>query len=349
MIPTFFVSVFSFVFILLIFQTLKLTDTLLQHSIGFSVLFQLLSYMSISFLPVIFPMSLIFSIVLTYNRLSSDSEIIAMKSLGLGLYPIMAPGITLGLIVAIISCYTSFKIGPWGQRRFDLLITEITSSKIITSIRENTFSSFFDMVIYSNKINRKTKEHEKVFIHDERDPSNPTTIVAEKGKFFGEKTPDSYQAFVRLSNGHLHKSVGMGHTKIHFKTYKLQITEPTHKKNRDQSLFSLTYKELKKRLKETKDLHQTRKLKYEWHKRLGLSFACVLFALLGMGLGCRNSNRGSKFNGGVISVVIIVSYWLFFLIGNSLTRSSMPIWFCAWLPVLVLLPLAFFFIGEKRV
>ena len=345
MIPIFFIGVISFTFILLMFQILKFTDTFLQHSVSLFTFFYLIFSISISFLPIILPMSLILTIILTYSRLSNDSEIIAMKSLGFGMGSIIIPGIVLGLVTTILSGYTSFRIGPWGHRQFELIMTEITGSKIIAGIKEGTFSSFMDMVIYSNKIDKKTKEHKNVFIYDERNPSDPMTIVAEKGKFFAKKTLNSYKASMHLTNGHIHKNSDLEYTKIYFQNYDFQITEPIHIKPQDKSLNSLTYKDMKKLLKETKDPNRLRKFNYEWHKRLSLSFACLLMVLLGGGLGCSNKNRSGKLGGGVVSVIIIVFYWLLFLIGSSITKVAfVPVWFCAWLPIFILIPFSIFFV-----
>ncbi|NQZ19075.1 MAG: LptF/LptG family permease, partial [Bdellovibrionales bacterium] len=144
-------GVYIFVFIILMFQMINLTDTLLQHDVSLRTLIHLLSYMSISFLPALLPMSLIFAIILSYNRLTNDSEIIAMKSLGLSMWPLIMPGIALGLVVSIASGYMTFKIGPWGNRRFELLITDIANSKIVSAIKEGTFSEgFFNLVVYTN-------------------------------------------------------------------------------------------------------------------------------------------------------------------------------------------------------
>ncbi len=339
MVPTFFVGVISFVSILLLFQVLKLTDTLLQHDVSIRTLVHLLSYLSISFLPAILPMSLIFAIVLSYNRLSGDSEIIAFKSLGLSMWPIVFPGLVLGVVVAIVSGYTSFKVGPWGNRQFEVLITDIGNSKIVSRIGEGTFSGFFNLVVYANSINEETDELEKVFIYDERNEDSPTTIISEKGKIVSEKSFNSHKAFVRLTNGDIHKIADEGHTKIHFDTYDLQIIEPTNKKTRDKSINSLTYNDLKKLLKETKDKKKWRQYQYEWHKRFALSFACILFVLIGIGLGARTNSRSGKSGGGVISVGVIVAYWILFIVGNSLVKSpGVPIWFAAWLPAFIMLP-----------
>ena len=348
MVPTFFIGVISFVSILLLFQILRLTDTLIQHDVSIRTLIHLLSYLSISFLPAILPMSLIFAIVLSYNRLSGDSEIIAMKSLGLSMWPIITPGLALGVGIAILSAYTSFQIGPWGNRQQELLVTEISNSKIISSIGEGTFSGFFNLVVYANKINKDSDELEHVFIYDERDQNSPTTIISEKGKIVSEKSFNSYKAFVRLINGDIHKTSKEGHTKIHFETYDLQIVEPTNNKTRNKSIESLTYRDLKKLTANTKNLKKLRRYQYEWHKRFALSFACVLFVMLGIGLGCRTNNRTGKSGGGVISVGVIVIYWLLFVAGNSFLKyPAVPVWFAAWLPALILLPAGLYLLRKN--
>lgn len=348
MVPTFFIGIIAFVSILLMVQVLKLTDTLIQHGVSIRTLIHLVSFMSISFLPAILPMSLIFAIVLSYNRFTADSEIIAMKALGLSMWPIITPGIILGCIVAAMSGYTSFKVGPWGNRQFELMMADIQNSKIISAIQEGTFSGFFDLVVYTNKINKQTEELENVFIYDERDSKSPTTIISEKGKIVSEKSFNSYKAFVRLMNGDIHKMSEKGHTKIHFNTYDLQIVEPTHKKNRDKSMESLTYDDLKSLMVSIQKPQELRKYSYEWHKRFSLSFACILFALLGLGLGCRTNNRTGKSGGGVVSVMVIVGYWLLFVIGSSFVKNpTIPTWFGAWLPAFILLPLSFYLLRKN--
>ncbi|HVK62098.1 MAG TPA: LptF/LptG family permease, partial [Bdellovibrionales bacterium] len=77
MIPTFFIGVIVFVFILLMFQALRLTEFVLIHGVQVTTIVQMMGYLSTSFLPILFPMSLLFTVLLTYSRLSADSEIVA--------------------------------------------------------------------------------------------------------------------------------------------------------------------------------------------------------------------------------------------------------------------------------
>ena len=349
MTPTFFIGVTVFIFILLMFQVLRLTEYLLIHDVSIRTVIHLMSYMSISFLPAILPMSLIFSIVLAYNRLTSDSEIIAIKSLGISMWPLIAPGLVMGIVVSCLSALMAFQVGPWGNRQFELLVNDIGNSKLVTAIKEGTFSEgFFNLVVYTNSIDPDTDELQKVFIYDERDSKNPTTIIAEKGQIMSEKSFDSYKAFVRLIDGDIHKNTEEGHTKIHFKTYDLNISNPIEKKTRDKSLPSLTYGDLKELFVEELEPKVMRNYKKEFHKRFALSAACLLFVILGIGLGCRTHHRSGRSGGGVMSVGAIVVYWVLYIIGDSLAKNpSLPIWLCAWLPIILLTPPSLFMIRRN--
>ena len=48
-----------------------------------------------------FPMSMLLATLLTFGRLSSSSEITAMKSCGIGFYRIAAPAVIMGFLVSI--------------------------------------------------------------------------------------------------------------------------------------------------------------------------------------------------------------------------------------------------------
>lgn len=141
MIPTFFLGVIVFVFILLMFQALRLTEFVLVHDVKLSSIFELVAYMSTSFLPILFPMSLLFTVIMTYGRLSSDSEIVAFKASGMSMWQILMPALFMSILIGVLSAQMAFHIAPWGNRQFELMITKIGASKPSVSIKEGTFSN----------------------------------------------------------------------------------------------------------------------------------------------------------------------------------------------------------------
>jgi len=338
-----------FVFFLLMLQMLRLTETVLTHDVGIRTVVHLMSYMAISFLPALLPMSLIFAIVLAYNRLTNNSEVIAFKSLGISMWPLVVPGLVLGLVTAAISAYMAFQVGPWGNRQFEVLWNDILNTKITGAIKEGTFSEgFADMVVYTNSIDPKTEELQNVFIYNERDAADPSTIVAEKGQIMSEKSFGAYRIFVRLVNGDIHKNSMEGHTKIHFDTYDFTISQPIEKKTRDKSLLSLNYQDLKGLIASNIPAPEKRKFSIELNSRYSLSAACLLFVLLGIGLGCRTHHRTGKSSGGVTSVTVIVIYWGLYVVGSNLSKNpEIPVWVGPWLAIMVMSPASLYILAKN--
>src|SRR5437868_11670637 len=83
MLPSFILGLIVFVSIILMFQVLRLTEFALVHGVDLKTIAEIVGYICISMLPALFPMSLLFAIILTYGRLSSDSEVVALKASGL--------------------------------------------------------------------------------------------------------------------------------------------------------------------------------------------------------------------------------------------------------------------------
>lgn len=121
MLPGFLLGLMVFIFVILMFQVLRLTEFAIVHGVEWPMLAEIVMYICISLLPILFPMSLLFSVLITYGRLSQDSEIIAMKASGLSLKTIATPALILALIVSIVSGQTSFELAPWGNRQFEVL------------------------------------------------------------------------------------------------------------------------------------------------------------------------------------------------------------------------------------
>lgn len=344
LLPSFFAGVITFEFILLMFQALRLTEFIIVHGVSSTIMFKLVLSLFISLLPAILPMSLLFSVLLTYIRLSSDSEVVAMRALGYSLKSLTYPALFMATIVGLFSAHSSFYLGPWGNRSFELLTNEIGSSKAIATIKQGTFSEgFFDFVIYANKTNNKTGELEKVFIFDERNPTFPTTIIARKGQILSSKTRTEQTAFIRLIDGNIHKGSDNNHTRISFQTYDLKLHNPINISGREKSMQSLTFDDLKQKMAESKTLDDTKKFSIEFHKRWSLAVACLLFALIGVSLGTQTNRRSGKGGGLTLSVGLIVLYWLLFLASDGLAKNSNLFYsYIVWLPNLSFLLISIF-------
>jgi lipopolysaccharide export system permease protein len=332
--PTFLIGVAVFLFILLMFQALRLTEFVLVHGVNLKTVAQMMGYLAISFLPVILPMSLLFAVLITYGRLSADAEILAFKALGLKLSHLTLPAIILGAATTFASAQTSFYLAPWGNRQFEVLINELGRLKAGATIKEGVFSEgFFDLVIYANQVDSKAGLLSKVFIYDERDRRAPLTIIAREGRLIREADPRlGDRAHLRLVDGSIHRTQADTYTKIDFSAYDINLFDPVQLKERSKSLPSMSIDEIKSSLRTDKLEPKMRsRHKIELHRRWSLSLACLLFAFIGVGLGTTTNRRLARASGMVLCLVVIVAYWLLYLSAEGLARNqTVPAWLSLW-------------------
>lgn len=339
LLPSFILSNLVFVFIVLMFQGLKFAEFALIHGVGTRTLAEILFYMTISLLPAILPMSLLFSVVLTFARLSGDSEIVALKASGLSLTQMMIPVFLVGAFTSFASAQLAFDIAPWGNRKFEILISQLGNTKAAINLKEGTFmEGFFDMVVYASKLNPTTGELSHVFIYDERQ-NPPITIIAKKGFMRQNAQITGQQVQLELREGDIHRKTAT-HTKINFGKFFIALNENYQLREKEKTLQSMSLEEIHTQLKtgqgEPKVL---RTYEVEYHRRIAISMACVLFALLGSALGINNQRRSGRGSGLVVALSVIVVYWILFVACESTARStlSQPAAVFIWIPNIIFL------------
>lgn len=336
-IPSFLLGVFVFIAVLLMFQALRLTEFLLVHGIKWTTMIKIMGYMSVSFLPMLLPMSLLFAVLLTYNRFSMDSEIIAFKSCGVNTGSLVLPAIAFSIAITVISSQTSFYLAPWGNRQFEVLINRLGNTKAAASIKEGTFSEgFFDMVVYANKVDSKTGTLSDLFIYDEKNPDSPLTIVASEGQIIPDETHPGHSVLLRLFKGQIHRRVE-NHTVINFDSYDILLKDPIKLQQKEKTVTSLNLNELKSLRKNLSfSAEQRKNYDIEYHKRWALSVACLVFCLLGLAFGIITNRRSGKSSGFILSIGFIILYWIVYISFESFVRSNqINTWIGIWLPNLL--------------
>lgn len=337
--PTFLLGITVFIFIILMFQFLKLTEFILIHNVEIHRVLQLLLNISVGFLPIILPMSLLFSVLLTYSRLSSDSEIVAFRALGYSHWTLALPGIVFSFIISLISAQNLFEMGPRARLRVDSLLSQIGNQKIISTIQEGTFSeSFFDLVLYTNQIDKEKKVLYDLFIYDRRNKKSPVAIIAKQGEIFTESNTENQSAKIILKDGNIYKLDEASHTKVKFDTYRLDISSPVSVINTEKDTDALTLSQLAFLLK-NKELTDKQHVEFssEYQGRWAIATSCLLFGFLGAALGSQTNRRSSASSGFMISVICIISYWVLYVVATTLAKKML-----APPPVLIWIPNALF-------
>jgi lipopolysaccharide export system permease protein len=333
--PTFLLGIVVFVFILLMFQFLKITDIILVHNVQITKVLELLLNISIGFLPIILPMSLLFAVLLTYSRLSADSEIVAFKALGYSPMVLAAPAIFFSLVISLVSAQTLFELGPRARLKVDSLLGQIGNQKIISTIQEGTFSeNFFDLVLYTNLIDKDKKKLYDLFIYDKRNKKNPVAIIAKEGEIFTESNTENQSAEILLTNGNIYRLGEASHTKVKFATYSLNISSPVISRKSEKDADAFTLNQIDDLLKDT-GLSETQRIEFssEYHGRWAIAISCLLFGFLGASVGSQTNRRSSSSSGFILSVICIISYWILYVVATTLSKKMIaPPFVLIWIP-----------------
>ncbi len=333
LITNLFFGMIIFLFLIIMIQSFSLSDDIINFGADFFSICKIILYISLSFLPVIIPMSLLFSLLMTYSRLNMESELVALKSLGLSTKNLFLPALVLSLGCSYISAQLSFYIAPWGQKKMARLFSELAQSKVKLNIKEGVFTTQFkDVVIYADKISKDKSEIDRLFIYNEVKGTEPIAIVAQKGYFKSQKKEGGAFGFVKLNDGHIHKTNENSHTKVSFNENIINLYDPQKLGSIKKNPMIMSLSEIKMTMKEAAiDSKNYLKANIELNKRWALSLASLLFSFIGFGIATITQKRQSKSNGFVACVALIVVYWLLFVSSENLAKSGkLPVIVSLW-------------------
>lgn len=318
----FFIGIVVFVSLISMTQFIQLTEFVLIHDISLFEIANILVLMSISFLPIVMPMSLLFAILLTYSQLSSDSEIIAFNSFGYSLRKLALPAIVFSVVVSALSIQLLFTVGPIARFQFDTLIQKIGSQRIVESLHEKTFlENFFGLVVYFNE-KGPNNEMKNVFVRDSRNPGHSITIIAKSGKAAVDRTDDHQSARIDLFDGKMIDDGRKNPLIVHFEKYSVEFHSPINLVPQNRDLNTYIYVEL---LEKTKDQRlnpdEKKGLVLELHRRLTLAAACIIFGFLGVAQGLAVNRRSPSSKGFVTSVICLTVYWTLLAASQSTAEN----------------------------
>lgn len=323
MIRAFFLGVVVFISIICMMQFLQITEIVLVHGVPLLEVLAILGLMAVSFLPIVMPMSLLFSVLLTYTRMSGDSEIVAFNAIGYSSRRLAMPAILFSIVVAGISFQTLSVIGPEARLKFDHKMQQIGGQKIIEALQPRMFiEDFFNMVFYFNDFG-DNKEMQDVFIRDARNTKSPMIILAKTGVVETSKDTAHQLASIQLFDGKAIETVAGQERSIAFEKYQLSIASPIQALKEDRGLNTFSLTELSDYMKSmSAENNLYTKALIEWHKRVAISFACVIFGFLGTALGSTVNRRTASSKGFIMSVLCIVVYWVMFAGSSSIAESN---------------------------
>lgn len=350
------VSMVFFVSFLLTFELFRLTSLLMSRDISVTFLLGLMGNLALTFIPLALPLATFFSMIFCLNKMSTDSEYIAMRAAGLSKARLLAPFLIVALVISTSVYFLSQEVIPHTNRAFRRQVNFLTSSGLIASIKAGQFfTAIPSITMFPKTVSTDGRDLTEVFLHT-TDKDSERVIMAQRGELIYER--DTATLVEKLSLNLFDGSIsvirrkGEDVEKILFKSYALPISQSTFSDRISPKETMLTGSELaavtKMSLEEArakysfqqKDLFNS---VYEFWNRRNTPLVCVLLALLGFGLGVKES-RGKGRNSGLWALgSLILFYSIFFSLVAMARKGNLPMAVAMGVPDLFLLGLGVFF------
>ncbi|UCD91077.1 MAG: LPS export ABC transporter permease LptF [Desulfobacterales bacterium] len=341
MIPPFVISLIFFTFVFLMAEMLKVINMVVNYDVGVLTVLLMLVYSTPYFLTFVTPMSIMMAVLLTFLRLSSDNELIALKTSGMSIYRLLSPVMLFCLFGCTLTLFMTLYGMPWGRLAVKKLVYEVVSSNLEVGLKDRTFNDDFkDVVLYVNKINPRNKELQDIFIEDKRSQNVVITTVAPKGELVSD--PEKHVWLLLLYNGTTYQ-VDLNNRSsnfIGFETYEIRLDMNraiTNYKQRAKHRKEMSLSELQKYLSTNaqKDTLYYKML-MELHKKFSIPVACFALGLLAVPLGIQ-SKSAKRSLGLVLGLVCFLCYYLLLSVGLVFGETgAYPPFIGMWFPNLAM-------------
>ena len=330
----------------------ELIRKIVEYGLPVFLALKVLIYSLPSFLVLSFPMAVLLTTLLTYGKLSSNSELLALRSIGINNYRIVAPAIALSIFMTGLTFYFNDNLVPTANRlaevtlrsgigrsftdekRKNNIIFTRKGSRIESSTNKPTkTNTFLTHIFYASEFKNNIMRGVTVFDFSRqniRQILTANSAIFDKGRsswIFSDRNIVSINTEGQTTNLQFQKYV------YPFVEGPLDIARIP----KDAAEMSLKQAlEAEQIYKEIGNLKEIRKIQVRIQEKFTLPCACLVFGLIGSSLGSKLNIRSSKSQGFGLSVILILIYYVMSFLFSSFGVKGLihPI-IATWSPVVI--------------
>jgi Predicted permeases len=313
--------------ILFVQQAGRFSEIFFSPNLPASLIWQLTFALVPNVIAFTCPMALLVGVIIGLAKMNSDSELTAIRAAGIGNRQILLPVTLLGIVLSFFAFVINWQGVPLAAQVVRKIALKTALYKLESPIEPGVFNTEIKgFTVYVRSGDILKGEWENIFIFNE-DPQNGQVrlITSKNGKIDSDEedselvlgealvstfsTKNPKQPFVYEKVKDLRFVIQTKRREI---VERLSKTEETPEELGLQELSTFAAQ------KEGKERTEAQILLY---RRIILSFAPILFALLGASLVLR-INRGGRGFGIFLALVSLVIFYLLALMGEQLARTG---------------------------
>jgi LPS export ABC transporter permease LptF/LPS export ABC transporter permease LptG len=337
------IGLLVFTFVLLIDQIPRLLAVLVARSADFTTILRVFLNLLPSILAVTIPMAFLLGVLLAFGRMASDSEIVALRAVGVSPLRLLAPVLMLAVVMTAVTFYVNAVALPAANQAHRELVFSLVVSKARTDVKPRTFTDSLlpgQMMLYVQDIEPDTGLWKNLLIHDTRDAREPKLILARTGELVVDRARQIVR--VELGPGSQHSFFPANpreYNRTEFRSMGWDLPVDEFFPDRRKLLLSkgdreMNLPELGDKIADLRGKGRPRKewgpYAVEWHKKFAIPAACLVFGVLGLALslGSKKEARSSAF---ALSIGVIFVYYILIRLGEQAGDTGMMSpWLSMW-------------------
>jgi LPS export ABC transporter permease LptF/LPS export ABC transporter permease LptG len=327
-------------FVLIIPFIIELAEQLIQKGVSWPTILQLMVMLLPAQLGLTIPMALLISVLIAFGRLSGDREIVVLMACGVSPYRLLRPVFGFALVAAAATLWVMLEAIPNANQTYREITTRIVADRAEGQVRPRVFfEDFPNTVLYVREV-PPAGGWQGVVAADTRNPTQPILYVAQSGRMVVNREARTIQMVLEDGAQHTTKGADPAAYEIaRFKELVLSLDPdnvfPRVGPARGEREMTIAELQALRASTEARNLPFHRPV-IEIHKKFSIPVACLVFAVLAVGLGVTNRKDG-KLASFVLGLAVIFTYYVLMFGAEAMAKGALiPAWSAMWMPNILL-------------
>lgn len=320
-----------FTFVIFMKDVTRIMELVVRNSAPAGAIAEIFAYTLPTVLTFTIPMGVLVGILIGLSRLAADSEVTAMRACGIGSGAFVRMLAPFGIAAWLLALFMTAYVAPRAEGALARLTDEMKGTQAAFEVQPRVFyEGFKNYVLYVQDATSGggAAVWKKIFLADVSTPGAPRVRTAERGVVTRQNENEIMLHLERESEHQVNPKEPGEYVINTSETVDMPLplpspespaaqTQPTR-----QTVTTVLWREAKG----ARDPRTTRAYLTEVQRRLALPTACLVLALVGIPLGL-SSKRGGKAMGFVLTILVVLVYYVLLLEGVTLAQQGkIPPW-----------------------
>ena len=201
--------------LILISRAVQMRELFLGLDMGILDTLLLFAYMTPMFLMLVIPIACMLSVFLTFLRMSTDRELVALRAGGVNIYQMLPAPLLFSILCMFLTLWVSLHWLAWGMENFRTTIMDIANTRAKIVVQPGIFNTDFpNLVLFSRQVDPESGGMTQVLVDDRSHPERHMIILAPDGRI--DTDQERAELVFRLQNGKIYTTDKQGTSVLGF-------------------------------------------------------------------------------------------------------------------------------------